>query len=93
MVDKLFTKDKLHQLGGLMTHGRVTPHGGEKVCGLIFSDMKTKLNPGLMPSELVTAAYQAWLARRAGKLVRPSGKARPLALPLYSNSAAKGWSV
>jgi hypothetical protein len=55
--------------------------------------MKTTQKLKLVVNELITAAYQAWLARRAEKRVRAPGQARPMTLPRSFISTAKGWSV
>jgi hypothetical protein len=55
--------------------------------GLFLSDMKTKLKLELLLNEHVTAAYQAWQAGQAGKLVRPT------ALPRFVTFVTKGRSL
>jgi hypothetical protein len=56
-------------------------------------NMNTVQKLKLLTNELITAGYQAWLARRAEKPVRPSGKIRPLALPSSIIFAVKGRSI
>jgi len=53
-----------------------TPHSGGEFCDFIISSMKIEQKLNLMSGSFITAAYPAWLARLARRLVRSSRKAR-----------------
>jgi hypothetical protein len=55
--------------------------------------MKIKQKLASRFDAFITAAYPAWLARLARKLVRPSNQARPLTLPRFMIFPTKGRSV
>jgi hypothetical protein len=60
-----------------------TPHSNGHIYGRILWDMKIKRKSELTFGSLMTTAYPAWLARRAGKPVRNDAKARPVTLRAF----------